>query len=103
MNSRMTLRERVLIYFGRNPDEELTSRDIAEKFNARDVREAGRALRYAVEQGLLCREWQTRQLAVYSAGPVLLREVGAEQEKANPATAVTVPGSITNQHRSADR
>jgi hypothetical protein len=101
--NRMTLRERVLLYFGRNPDEELTSRDIAEKFDARDVREVGRALRYAVEQGLLCREWQTRQLAVYSAGPVLKAEVGAEQEKANPETAVTVPGSITNQHRSADR
>ena len=51
--NRLTLRERVLLYFGRNPDEELTSRDIAEKFDARDVREAGRALRYAVEQGLL--------------------------------------------------
>ena len=75
--SRMTLRERVLIYFGRNVDEELTSRDIASKFEARDVREAGRALRYAVEQGLLCRRFEARQLAVYSAGPELRREVGA--------------------------
>ena len=75
--NRLTLRERVLLYFGRNPDEELTSRDIAEKFDARDVREAGRALRYAVEQGVLSRRFETRQLAVYSAGPELRREVGA--------------------------
>ena len=74
--SPLTLRERVLLYFARNVDEELTSRDIAEKFDCRDVRAAGRALRYAVDQGLLCREWQTRQLAVYSAGPVLKAEVG---------------------------
>jgi hypothetical protein len=75
--SPLTLRERVLLYFARNPDECLTSRDIAQKFDCRDVKAAGRALRYAVEQGLLCREWQTRQLAVYSAGPVLRQEVGA--------------------------
>jgi hypothetical protein len=75
--SRMTLRERVLIYFGRNPDEELNTHDIIEKFGSSDVRAVGRALRYAVEQGVLSRRFETRQLAVYSAGPELLREVGA--------------------------
>ena len=77
MNSPMTLRERVVLYFGRNPDEELTSHDVLAKWGISDVRIVRNSLRYAVEQGVITRQWQPGQLAVYSAGPVLRQEVGA--------------------------
>jgi hypothetical protein len=75
--SPMTLRERVVLYFGRNPDEELTSHDVLAKWGISDVRIVRNSLRYAVEQGVITRHWRPGQLAVYSAGPVLKAEVGA--------------------------
>jgi hypothetical protein len=76
-DSPMTLRERVVLYFGRNPDEELTSHDVLAKWGISDVRIVRNSLRYAVRQGVITRHWQPGQLAVYSAGPVLRQEVGA--------------------------
>jgi hypothetical protein len=76
-NSPMTLRERVVLYFGRNPDEELTSHDVLAKWGISDVRIVRNSLRYAVRQGVIACNWRPGQLAVYSAGPVLRQEVGA--------------------------
>jgi hypothetical protein len=73
----MTLRERVVVFFARNPSEELTTHDIVEKFGASDTRSAKQSLRQAVYVGVLRFDWQPGVIGVYSAGPVLRAEVGA--------------------------
>ena len=74
--SPMTLRARAVLYFGRNPDECLTSHDVMVKWGVGRVEVVRNSLRYAVEQGVLSCAWTPGQLAVYSAGPVLRQEVG---------------------------
>lgn len=73
---KLTLRERVLMFFARNPDEELSTHDIMEKFGILHSKSVKKGLMYAVDQALLERRWTLGSVAVYSAGPALLAEVG---------------------------
>lgn len=75
--SALNLRERAILYFGRNPDEELTSHDVMAKWGLTNAASVRNSLRYAVSQGVISCEWKPGQLAVYSAGPDLRKEVGA--------------------------
>ncbi len=73
---KFSLRERVLMFFAVNPGEELNTLDIMAKFGVPNRVTVGRSLRYAVEHGVLNRRWAVHTVAVYSAGPALLAEVG---------------------------
>lgn len=77
MKLKLTLRESVLLFFCRNPEESLNTFDIMTKWGISDRVTVGRLLRGAVEQALLDRQWSPNTgPAVYSAGPALLAEVG---------------------------
>ncbi len=70
---------RVLIYFARNPDEELTSVDVAEKFGV-DQREVHGRLSRAVRDGVFdrtCSSVGRGNACIYAAGDALLRMIGA--------------------------
>jgi hypothetical protein len=76
---------RVIMFFGRNLEEELTTLDIAEKFDV-DVRDVPAMLRRAVEGKLLSRPARGGPGAhgTYAAGPALFHAVGVAMEACAP-------------------
>jgi hypothetical protein len=78
----MSLSLRVMLFFARNPHEELSTRDVAEKFGVypESVR---KNLRSNVDRGLLSFDMQLRSRGgIYRAGPLLLKTIGVTaQEK----------------------
>lgn len=73
-----SLQDRVLIYFGRHPEEELTTADVATKFGVR-FDSVNFRLSRLVRDELLCKgTWRPKQskLMVYRPGPELLKLVG---------------------------
>ena len=73
----LTLRERVILFFARHPEEELSTRDVMTKFGMLNRHAVRASLRSAVSQGVLACAWQPGMTGIYSAGPMLLVEVGA--------------------------
>ncbi len=66
---------RTCIFFARNPDEWLTSADVADKYGV-PSNTVSQTLQYSVESGLLRRETVANK-SVYTAGPTLRELVGA--------------------------
>lgn len=77
----LTLRERVLMFFARHPDEELSTSDILDKFGCHDPKIVGKSLMYAASHGVLRKEWSPGGPAMYSAGPALLAEVSPRRAR----------------------
>jgi len=71
----------VAVFFAVNPDEELTSEDIAAKWDV-DQNNIGKTLRYAEQKGWVTATKKpnpsrpTKQILFYTAGPRLLKEIG---------------------------
>jgi hypothetical protein len=86
---------RVVLFFGRNPEEELTTLDIAEKFDT-PVRTVEGCLHRAVRDDLLAKASRgggRGNPSVYCAGPVLLSMVGFAMEACAPSHGLQVaPG-----------
>lgn len=68
---------RVTLYFARNPDEELTTFDVADKFET-NPRHVTALLRRAVDDGVLRKSGTCGRgnVSTYQAGPNLLRHIG---------------------------
>lgn len=83
---------RVVLFFGRYPDEELSTLDIAVKFDT-PARTVGGCLQRAVRDGMLAKDQGTGgrgKLATYTAGPMLLSMVGFAMQACAPAGNVAV-------------
>jgi hypothetical protein len=75
---------RVALYFGRNPDEQLSTADIAVKFGV-DADNVRSQLRRAVECEVIAkRSVGPGHPAEYSAGPKLLTMIGTRSEACMP-------------------
>lgn len=69
---KMTVRERALLFFALNPDEQLNTYDVMAKYGLSDRKSVGRALREPVAEGWLSVEiCRSSKLATYSAGPLI--------------------------------
>jgi hypothetical protein len=77
-NNAMTLVDRVVVFFARNPEESLSSQDVSVKFGVA-LEDVYFSLRHAVEDERLKKEISGSRAngAVYSAGPALLTTIGA--------------------------
>lgn len=83
---------RVLLYFARNPEEELTAHDVSVKFEV-DVVDVRPMLRRALEN-----EWIAQPVtgggrgnsSVYCPGPALLQMIGFPMDGCAPAGNVPV-------------
>jgi hypothetical protein len=75
---------RMALFFAVNPDEELSTADIALKFDA-DVRDVQKRLKNAVTHGIfsfkVAGPGGRGRMAVYTAGPVLLHMVGGKLQR----------------------
>jgi predicted transcriptional regulator len=93
---KISLARRVEVFFTRHPEEELTGRDIAEKFGT-EAHHVHWSLTQGVRNGMLARRSETRReepgrpQAVYSAGPVLLEMIGLTIEACAPVANVQTP------------
>ena len=75
----LSLAFRVAVFFARNPEEELTSSDVVQKFGVEST-SVHRCLSSPVRLGLIERSSEgpgRTKLSVYRAGPKLLHMVGA--------------------------
>ena len=73
---------RVVLFFARHPEEDLTTNDVAVKFEVRQE-DVNKRLRGAVRDGLLAYKSDgpgRGKLSTYSAGPLLLSMVGVTRE-----------------------
>jgi hypothetical protein len=78
-NLAQPLPQLVILFFARHPEEELTAGDISEKFDV-PTRRVNKRLKAAVRDGMLvCDEGAPGRgnNSVYSAGPMLLKLIGA--------------------------
>jgi predicted ArsR family transcriptional regulator len=66
---------KVCIFFAANPDEELQTFDIADKFDISPMA-VRNSLDHAVKQGMLSKSPQVKGSATYRAGPALRQMVG---------------------------
>lgn len=83
---------RVVLFFNRNPEEELSALDIAEKYEV-PVADVPDRLRRAVEGRMLAqiqRGGGPGSFAVYGAGPVLLEAMGIAMQACAPAGNLAV-------------
>lgn len=71
-NKSTSLAFRVVLYFARNPEEELTSSDIALKWCEREVKDISGRLRKYRAGGVLNCDTKNKEL-IWSAGPELLK------------------------------
>ena len=81
-SNRITLAERLVIFFARNPDEELTTKDVVEKFDVQVPRDINSRLRDSIASGRLAVKLAgpgNGRSRVYSAGETLLYEIGERQ------------------------
>lgn len=88
------LSARVVLYFNRNPEEELSALDIAEKFSV-PVDDVPARLRRAVEDGSiarLARGGGPGSYAVYGPGPMLLEVLGLAMQACAPAGNLALAG-----------
>ena len=73
-----SLAQRITLFFGRNPDEEMTTVDITVKFDV-EISRVHKSLSPSVRDGLLHRTSigsGRGRLTVYTAGPELLSMIG---------------------------
>lgn len=76
----MSIVTHVAVFFARNPDEELTTRDVGIKWDMKP-NNVGASLRYAEQAGWVTRTkradptTRTKYRWVYTAGPLLLSQI----------------------------
>ena len=83
---------RVLLYFARNPDEELTAHDVSVKFSV-DVEDVRPMLRRALESNWIAQSATGggRGISsIYCSGPALLEMIGFAMDACAPVSGLWV-------------
>lgn len=87
---------KTLAFFKAVPDEELTSYDLAEKFEV-NHKNIHTLLRPAVDAGLLVRDRDDEGYYTYKAGPNLLNDTSPDKPPAKPPAAPQAKAGTPNQ------